>query len=125
MTPAARLIMTVGLSVLTGCNSEPSLMAQPPMALAPGYIKMESGKIIQVFGYDLCPDSGYALIGRIESNSEAKHCTLVGKDAQAFEISVGTPVGMVVERWTVVADERSIRLVRPNGDGATVFRNAE
>ncbi|PWC98755.1 MULTISPECIES: hypothetical protein [Pseudomonas] len=110
----------VALTV-AGCNSESKALPQPAMAIAPGYIKLDSGKLIQVIGYEHCPSEGYILIGRNGTGSREKHCTLVGKGSAEFDISVGTTIGMVVERWRVIADSRSIRLTRPDGDGATVF----
>lgn len=92
------------------------------MAVAPGYIRLDSGRQIQVFGYDVCPGGDFALIGRIESSNMEKHCTVVAKGAPDFEISVGTSDGMVLERWRVVADTRTIKLARPNGEVVTVFR---
>lgn len=104
-----------------GCNSESKALPQPAMVIAPGYIKLDSGKLIQVIGYEHCPSEGYTLIGRNAEGSREKHCTVVGKDSAEFDISVGTTIGMVVERWRVIADSQSIKLVRPDGDGATVF----
>lgn len=92
------------------------------MAVAPGYIRLDSGKMIQVFGYDTCPGAGYALVGRIESRNMEKHCTIVSKTAQSFDLSVGTAVGMVVERWRVISDPQTIKLARPDGDVVTIFR---
>ncbi len=110
---------------ISGCFERAELLSQPDMAIAPGYIKLDSGKQIQVIGYERCPDSGYSMVGRVEAENMEKHCTVVGRNVKDFEISVGTSVGVVVERWTVVAGESSIKLVRPDGDGATVFRLAE
>lgn len=97
-------------------------LVPPPMAVAPGYIQLDSGKQIQVFGYELCPGGNFALIGRIESSNMEKHCTLVAKGTSAFEISVGTAAGMIVERWSVLADSQTIKLARPNGEVVTIFR---
>lgn len=119
------IAIALAMVSLAGCFGEPKAMSQPAMAIAPGFIRLDSGKLVQVIGYERCPGSGYSLIGRIETRSMQKHCTIVNKDDSAFEISVGTAVGMVVERWTVLADSRSIKLVRPDGDGATVFRLAK
>ena len=109
------------MSVLVGCDKEKPL-EQPAMALAPGYIRLDSGKQVQVFGYDQCPGGDYALVGRVVSSAMEKHCTVVNKGAPAFEISVATAAGMVVERWRVLADSQTIKLARPNGDVVTVFR---
>lgn len=113
--------MAALLSLLAGCNKEVPL-EQPAMAVAPGYIRLDSGRQIQVFGYEPCPGSGFALFGRIESSNMERHCTIVNKGASAFEISVGTPAGMVVELWRVQADTKTIKLARPNGEVVTVFR---
>jgi len=107
---------------LAGCDRNAEIMPQPDMAIAPGYIRLDSGKRIQVVGYEKCPSAGYAVIGHLDPSSMKKNCTVVRKGTTSFEISVGTQVGMVTEKWRVVADERTIRLVRPDGDGATVFR---
>lgn len=109
----------------SGCFERAEILSQPDMAIAPGYIKLDSGKLIQVLGYERCPDSGYSLVGRVDSENMAKHCTVVSKNARDFEISIGTSVGVVVERWTVAVGETSIRVVRPDGDGATIFRLAD
>ena len=95
------------------------------MAVAPGYLRFDSGKLVQVIGFEGCPDTGYTLIGKIESRSMEKHCTIVGKEATSFVISIGTTVGLRKERWSVLSDSRSVKLVRPNGDSATVFRKAQ
>ncbi|MPQ71501.1 hypothetical protein [Pseudomonas sp. MWU12-2323] len=116
--------IALGAALLTGCNRKSDIMVQPPMAIAPGYVRLDSGRQIQVIGYEHCPGEGYALIGRVESSAMEKHCTIVNRDTNTFDISVGTVLGMVVERWTVLADDRSIKLVRPDGDGATVFKLA-
>jgi len=108
--------------LFSGCGVDSKALPQPAMAIAPGYIKLDSGKLIQVIGYERCPGAGYALIGRADASNRDRNCTVVAKDAPSFEISVGTTGGMMVERWSVVADSRSIRLVRPDGDGATVFK---
>lgn len=113
------------LSVVAGCERQTDAMVQPAMAVAPGYMRFDSGKLVQVIGFEACPDTGYALIGRIESRSMEKHCTIVSKEATSFVISIGTTVGLRKERWSVSADSRSIKLVRPDGDGATVFRKAQ
>nr|WP_192963514.1 hypothetical protein [Pseudomonas fluorescens] len=114
-------VLALAASALSGCDKE-KLLEQPAMAVAPGYIRLDSGKQLQVFGYDHCPGADYALVGRIESRNMEKHCTIVGKGDQSFNISVGTAVGMVVERWRVISDTRTIKLARPNGDVVTVFR---
>lgn len=116
--------IALGAALLTGCKKKSEIMVHPPMAIAAGYIRLDSGRQIQVIGYDRCPGQSYALIGRIESTAMEKHCTIVNKDTNAFDISVGTAMGMVVERWIVLADASSIKLVRPDGDGATVFKLA-
>lgn len=116
--------IALGAALLTGCNKKSDIMVQPPMAIAPGYIRLDSGRQIQVIGYERCPGQSYALIGRIESTAMEKHCTIINKDTNAFDIWVGTAMGMVVERWTVLADSSWIKLVRPDGDGATVFKLA-
>lgn len=113
--------MVALLASLAGCDKDLPL-EPPPMAVAPGYIRLDSGKQIQVFGYDLCPGGKFALVGRIESRNMETHCTIVNKGAPSFEISVGTAAGMVVERWQVLADSQTIKLARPNGDVVTVFR---
>lgn len=117
--------ISVFLGLLSGCNEKVEVMAQPDMAVAAGYIRFDSGKLVQVIGYDRCPSQGYTLIGRVESRAMEKHCTIVSKDSGSFDISIGTTKGMIVERWSVLADARSIKLVRPDGDGATVFKLAD
>lgn len=112
--------LALALLALTGCHSEKRPLDQPAMAIVPGYIRLDSGKLIQVIGFEKCPSSGYAWIGG-SAGSKEKNCTVVGRDRTEFEISVGTNVGLVVERWRVTADERAIKLVRPDGDTATVF----
>lgn len=109
------------LFALAGCDKDLPL-EQPAMAVAAGYIRLDSGKQLQVFGYDQCPGGDYALIGRIESSAMEKHCTIISKGAPTFEMSVGTADGMVVELWRVLADTQTIKLARPNGDLVTVFR---
>lgn len=106
---------------LAGCDKD-SPLVQPAMAVAPGYIRLDSGRQVQVFGYDLCPGGDSALIGHVESSSMEKHCTIVSKGVADFEISVATAAGMVVERWRVLADTQTIKLARPNGEVVTVFR---
>lgn len=108
------------LLAISGCNQEKKPLNQPAMAIAPGYIRLDSGKHIQVIGFEKCPSSGFAWIGGIAGSKE-KNCTVVGKGRTDFDISVGTTVGLVVERWRVIADDQAIKLVRPDGDTATVF----
>lgn len=115
------VVLSIAVNTLSGCEKEKPL-DQPAMAVAPGYIRLDSGKQLQVFGYDHCPDADFALVGRIESSNMEKHCTVVGKSEQSFNISVGTAGGMVVERWRVIADPHTIKLARPDGDVVTVFR---
>lgn len=110
----------LALLALSGCHSEKRPLDQPAMAIVPGYIRLDSGKLIQVIGFEKCPSTGYAWIGGAVGSKD-KNCTVVGRDRTEFEISVGTTVGLVVERWRVMADDRAIRLVRPDGDTATVF----
>lgn len=124
MTLRIAVLAVVALA-LTGCNAGSKPLPQPAMAIAPGYIKFDSGKLIQVIGYERCPDAGYALIGSNDIANRERNCTVVAKGSSDFEISVGTTGGMVVERWRVVADSRSVKLVRPDGDTATVFRAAD
>lgn len=122
---SARLFGTIvaALSLLAGCDKEKPL-DPPAMAVAPGYIRLDSGKQVQVFGYDQCPGGDYALVGRLASSAMEKHCTVVNKGTPAFDISVATAAGMVVERWRVLADPQAIKLARPNGEVVTVFRMA-
>jgi hypothetical protein len=108
--------------MLTGCGGKSEPLTPPPMAIAPGYIRLDSGKQIQVIGYDPCPGQSHTLIGRVESAAMEKHCTVIGGNARVFDLSVATSQGVVVERWSVVAETRSIKLMRPDGDGATVFK---
>ncbi|MCF5371916.1 hypothetical protein [Pseudomonas syringae] len=117
--------ISVLLGLLSGCDKKVDVMAQPDMAVAAGYIRFDSGKLVQVIGYDRCPAQGYAFIGRVESRAMEKHCTIVSRNSDSFDISIGTTKGMIVERWSVLADARSIKLVRPDGDGATVFKLAD
>jgi len=109
---------------ISGCGNEEVLM-RTEMAVAPGYIRLDSGPQIQVFGYDQCPGGDVSLIGKPSASNMENHCTLIRKNDPRFEISVGTANGMVVEFWTVAADRNTIKLVRPDGDGATVFRLAK
>lgn len=120
-----RGILVLTSALLSGCFDSPEPLAKPAMAVAPGYIRLDSGKQIQVIGYERCPGSGYSMVGRVVADNMRKHCTLISEGASHFEISVGTSIGVVVERWSVVADSRSVRLLRPDGDGATVFRIAD
>lgn len=108
--------------VLSGCSDAPADLVQPPMLITPGYIKMNSGRTVQVLGYESCADAGdYKVIGNLGERKGAG-CIRVQAAAQDFEITVGTAQGMVVERWRVATNQESISLVRPNGDAATVFR---
>jgi hypothetical protein len=121
-----RLVAGIALGfVLVGCNQKSKILVQPPMAIAPGYIRLDSGKQIQVVGYEHCPGQSHALIGRIGSAAMEKHCTIIQNNVSAFDLSVATSDGVIVERWSVLADAHSIKLVRPDGDGATVFRLSE
>jgi hypothetical protein len=113
--------LAVVLTLVSGCNFETKTLQQPAMAIAPGYIRLDSGNLVQVIGYEKCPTEGYVLIGRKGTGSMEKHCTVVGQNSTDFEISVGTTKGLIVERWRVIADSSSIKLVRPNGERATVF----
>ncbi len=120
-----RVFLALTSILIGGCFDSPKPLDKPAMSVAPGYIRMDSGKHIQVIGYEHCPGSGYSMVGRVETDNMRKHCTLIGEGASHFNISVGTRSGVVVERWSVVADSRSVRLVRPDGDSATVFRLAD
>lgn len=111
--------------VLGGCNDRDLVLDQPPIALTPGYITMDSGRPLQLLGYEKCPSAGYAIVGAQPTRNMEKHCTLVGRGKDQFDISVGTPQGVIVERWRVVASTEAIKLVRPNGDSATIFRLLE
>lgn len=110
------------VAILAGCNRQDDVMIPPDMAVAPGTIRFDSGKLVQVIGYERCPTSGYTLIGRVASRNMEKHCTIVRRESSSFDIHIGTTVGVLKERWTVQADAASIKLVRPDGDGATIFK---
>lgn len=119
-----KFILAASLIVIAGCSGEPDLLAQPAMLIAPGYIQLQSGRAVQVLGYDRCDlDSGFRLIGNLKDETgPSSHCTRVPASTQTFNITVGTSRGMVTETWHVVATETSIQLQRPSGDAVTVFR---
>ncbi|MFL1449273.1 hypothetical protein ACI77O_12830 [Pseudomonas tritici] len=117
-------VAVICLALLVGCNRKAEPMIPPDMAVAPGAMRFDSGQRIHVIGYDHCPDTGYMLIGRIASRNMEKHCTIVSKETSSFDIHIGTTAGVIRERWTVAADEDSIRLVRPDGDWVTIVRRA-
>lgn len=118
-----RSILLASLLALSGCTDEPSVITQPPMLITSGYIKLDSGRTIQVVGYDNCSIEGdYKVVGRLDASSSRAGCVKVSPSADSFEVTVGTATGMIAERWRVAASAEAIRLVRPNGDTATVFR---
>ena len=117
-------MLAASLTVIAGCSGEPDLLAQPAMLIAPGFIQLQSGRTVQVLGYDRCDlESGFRLIGNLkEETGPSSHCTRVPATTQTFNITVGTSRGMVTEAWHVVASENAIQLQRPSGDAVTVFR---
>ncbi len=110
------------LGLLAGCAGDSEPMAQPAMSISPGYIQLDSGQTLQVMGMDKCGLRDYQQIGATPPRHLSERCVLVAPSDKSFEIMTGTPVGMVNERWFVETTADAVRLLRPNGDGTTVFR---
>lgn len=98
------------------------MLVQPAMSIASGFIRMDSGRVVQVIGMDQCPEAGYMQIGKIQKMEGRQLCTLVPASNAQFYIMTGTSKGMSNELWTVERSPSSIRLVRPNGEKATIIR---
>lgn len=120
-TLKAALVAALAVSA-GGCTDDRKPLTQPPMVIASGFIRMDSGRIVQIIGFDNCDKAaeGFQVVGRIEAKT--KGCVLVSPTAQQFSVTVGTSKGMRVERWDVVKTQSELHLLRPDGDRATVLR---
>lgn len=74
-------------------------LPQPAIAIGRGYEMVVGGKVVRVYGDDLCPDK---IIGCLN---------LSGRSSVAAHLSDGTS-----EVWTIRQEGRRTFLVRPNGE---------
>lgn len=117
---ATRLVILGLILSLAGCSKEPGVISQPDMLIPSGHIKMDSGRTVQVVGYDSCANpKDHKVVGSLKARGG---CTVVPATSKDFEITVGTGSGMVVERWAISATTKALKFIRPNGDAATIFR---